>query len=630
MLAVVPLLPALSGAFIFDDFSNIINNPAFANPPSSLIEWWEGMLSSGSSSSGRPLAVLTLLVNVYFSGLDPFWFKLTNVILHGINGLLLYGLLAQVFVMNPMAPALGAARLDPRRVALFIAVAWTVLAVHVSAIMLVVQRMELLAHTFVLIGLMAYVHGRRRLIAGAPGRGAILLGLFALPAVGMLAKESAALTPVYAFLMELYLFRFAAATPAARKFIVLVFVAAGLTACGLAAIVVPPFLDPAVWQHRNFDLPQRLLTETRVLWTYLRWIIAPDLGSMGLYQDSYPVSTGVFHPPTTAAAIAGWAAVVALLLRLSRRPSLLGLGISWYLAAHLLTATIFPLELVFEHRNYTAAAGVLLAGLSLLLRVLQFERARRWAIPLTTLLLIAQVLVTGARSHEWGDPLRLAQADATRSPESPRAQYEYGRALWLRADNDIDSPYFTAAMAAFKRAAQLPGDPAMPLQALLIATNSTGQPVSDEWWSELTDRYRQRARTVSSGVALQNLVSCQISGLCRFPRERLLHVLMAAASQEPTDPETLSLYAHFAQSQLGDPSLALTLLQDAAELDPGNPLRWYQLGQALALAGRYSEALDAADRMDQADRWKRHHSKAVALRKLVHDVQQLAPTQPPG
>ena len=46
---------------------------------------------------------------------------------------------------------------------------------------------------------------------------------------------------------------------------------------------------------------------------------------------------------------------------LRRQRPLVALGIAWFFAAQLLTATVVPLELVFEHRNYFASLGICLA-----------------------------------------------------------------------------------------------------------------------------------------------------------------------------------------------------------------------------------------------------------------------------
>ena len=83
------------------------------------------------------------------------------------------------------------------------------------------------------------------------------------------------------------------------------------------------------------------------------------------------------------------ALLAALALVVRKRRPLLALGIAWFLGAQLLTATIVPLELVFEHRNYFASLGVCLAVADLLLLAPRSEGLRRLGALLALLALLA-------------------------------------------------------------------------------------------------------------------------------------------------------------------------------------------------------------------------------------------------
>ena len=52
---------------------------------------------------------------------------------------------------------------------------------------------------------------------------------------------------------------------------------------------------------------------------------------------------------------------------LQRQNPLAALGIGWFFAGQLMESTIFPLELVFEQRNYLADFGLVLTVFSLLI-----------------------------------------------------------------------------------------------------------------------------------------------------------------------------------------------------------------------------------------------------------------------
>lgn len=621
-LTPIVLAPALGGAFVFDDIPNLVDNPAFNQPIEGLRGLWQAALSSDATAAGRPLAMLTFAVNFMLTGLDPFWFKLANLVLHLTNGILLWRLLCDLLVASPMAPALQAANVDPRRAAAWLAIVWCSLAIQISAIFLVVQRMELLAHSFVLLGLICYLAGRRRMMRREPGAAFLVFaGLAILPALGALAKESAVMTPAYALLMEVFLLRFRAANPAHGRRLQLAHV--GICVAGLLVFlgwVLPASLDPGSWSRRDFDLGERLWSEARALWLYLRWILIPDLASMSLYHDAFRVSRGWTEPASTWVAAVAWIAVLTWLAIRTRRPSLSAFGVAFYLAAHLPTATVVPLELVFEHRNYTASIGVLLAALALILRLSAASGRVRAALPwLLASYLIAQWGAAGLRSLEWSDPLRHATAEAARNPDSPRAVYELGRIQYLASRGAPSHPAFAAAVASFERAAALPGASALPLQALLQAGSRAGL-ADAELWDRL-DEYLRRPRLDAQSVnALIGLVSCVGRGECRLSNARLVQALTIAANRDSPAPELLEAYATFAMTHLKDMTLAGELFGAAVQAEPGNPMRHHALAQYLAITGRFEDAERELAEMRRRDRLGRYRSSADKLAGFIAEL----------
>ena len=83
--------PGLNGSFEFDDIANIIVNKTLSVDEFSLQALKDIALSrSNNSGSGRPLSFLSFAVNINTTGLDPFYFKLTNLLIHLLNGLLAF------------------------------------------------------------------------------------------------------------------------------------------------------------------------------------------------------------------------------------------------------------------------------------------------------------------------------------------------------------------------------------------------------------------------------------------------------------------------------------------------------------------------------------------------------------
>src|SRR5690348_6776422 len=195
---------------------------------------------------------------------------------------------------------------------------------------------------------------------------------------------------------------------------------------------------------------------------------------LSLYHDEIRISTGLLTPWTTLGAFLLLAALIGVAIWLRNRRPLVSLGIGWFFAAQLLTATIIPLELVYEQRMYFASIGVLLAAGALLLGL-------RWkiALPILRGFLVAVVLLwfataTNLRAREWSNPLGLAVTEADRHPESPRAVYEAGRLL-LIASNYGPGKALDNAWKYLRQTAAIPGSSALADQAMIMITDHQHQ-----------------------------------------------------------------------------------------------------------------------------------------------------------
>ena len=258
------------------------------------------------------------------------------------------------------------------------------LPINLTGVLYVVQRMESMANLFVLLGLIGYVAGRRRMLrvvsardddASTPVQHASSLRDFMLcvfsitvpTAVGILAKETAVMLPLYALLIEWVLFHFALRNGRKDRRIIALFLLVLLLpmVLGLAALL-PGILTPETWATRDFTLGTRLLSEARIVTDYIRWTLLPTPDALSFYHDDFRVSTGLLTPWTTLASMLFLAGLIALMLWLRSRLPLVTLGIALFLGCQLLTGTIIPLELIYEHRNYFASFGLLLALVPLL------------------------------------------------------------------------------------------------------------------------------------------------------------------------------------------------------------------------------------------------------------------------
>ena len=159
--------PGLWGSWLFDDYPNIVENPGVHMHHVDVASITRAALSSPSSVFKRPLTSLTFAANYLLDGLHPFGWKFANLLIHLLNGLLFYFLARGLLGLVRAPPGIqrtGPARTHHAIVAACIAGAWMLLPINLTGVLYVVQRMESLANVFVLLGLLGYLAGRRRML----------------------------------------------------------------------------------------------------------------------------------------------------------------------------------------------------------------------------------------------------------------------------------------------------------------------------------------------------------------------------------------------------------------------------------------------------------------------------------
>ena len=281
-------------------------------------------------------------------------------------------------------------------------------------------------------------------------------------------------------------------------------------------------------------------------------------------------------------------AVLAFLAR--HRWPLVALGVGWFFMAHALTSNVIPLELAFEHRNYFAILGILLAVSQLLAALtsgLNLDARRTLAALLVSLLAVMCAL----QVNTWAEPFRLALALSTRNPGSERASYELGRVMLEASGGNQDSPLFDLAIQQWEDASKLPSRSPLAEQALIIALSHKGRPAPAEIW----DRFREKLDAGIAGPqqvsALHGVVECAAKGDCKLDNEQLLQTFGVALQRNPGSATIHSLYANFAWSVMGDTRLAIDMMEEASRLAPGNLQFKVNLAHFLEVSGADPEKL---------------------------------------
>ena len=402
--------PLLAGGFLFDDFANLKAIGEYG--PIRDLDGLARYLTSGIADPlGRPLAMASFLLDARDWPAEPGPFLRSNLLLHVLNGLLL------ILVLARLARTMGLSKAIGDSAALAGAALWALHPLWVSTVGYVVQRHAMLAATFILLGLLAWLIALAAFRQGHVGRGWLWAGL-AMPVCGVLAalsKANGMLLP----LLVLAVHYFMLARPEDRQApqrhavrLLLVFPSL-LLALGLLAAIDP---DPP---GRPWSLAERVMSQPRALVDYIFHLAIPRVDSVGLFADGFAVSRSLLSPWTALPATLFVLALMVAPFALRRSHPALAGALAFFLAGHAMESTVLPLELYFEHRNYLPA---MLLGWPLALHLLSHPWHERTGPPILGVALAVLALLTFQRAQLWADAPRQAAVRATTLPDSPRAQ----------------------------------------------------------------------------------------------------------------------------------------------------------------------------------------------------------------
>lgn len=411
LLTVMCYWPSLSGPFLFDDIPNleILGDRGGLTSTDKYLEF---IMSAQAGPLGRPLSLASFTLDGQTWPTDPHPFRVTNLVIHLVNGLLVFMLTRLIFCTAHKQDTAA-------KLALVCMALWLLHPLLVSTTAYIIQRMTQLGSLFTLAGLLCYMHGRASLLQKPRhGWAWIIAGMGFCGALALLSKESGILLPLFALVIELTIFG-TSSLPGRQGPALIATLSAPLVAViGYMALNWPATL--LAFDLRPFTMEERLLTQIVVLLDYLQQIIAPRLSGLGIFHDDFPISRGLLEPIGTLVSGLVIAVLIFLAVKLRKTWPFISLGLLWFFAAHSLEAGPISLELYFEHRNYLALLGPLVLICSLL--PLLSDKLRR-LLPLLLVLFIGmEGFLTWQAAIPWGNENRLMQTTLVEHPDSLRAQ----------------------------------------------------------------------------------------------------------------------------------------------------------------------------------------------------------------
>lgn len=570
--------PGLSGGFALDDYTNIVQNAALRVDTLSWDELSRAAFSFKAGPTMRPVSMLSFALNAYFFGGEAESFKVVNLAIHLLNGLLVFILLLQMLqaYRRHLAPSLQEHGVE--WLALVTGTLWLVHPLNLMPVLYVVQRESSLSSLFVLAGCNAYIWARTQRLAGQGGAWALWVMVPLCTLVATVCKESGALLPVYTLIIELFIFRFRGADGRRDRQALLFYLPMlVLPLCAAALWILASHGAPLDYSHRDFTLSERLMSETRILWLYIGWTYFPDLRSMGLYHDDIAVSHGLLQPATTLWAIAGLIVLAAVCLRCWRRYPLAVMGIAWFLGGQLMESTVFPLELAYEHRCYLPDLGLMLAATSVVFPLAADSRFRRPRLGVVAAVIVVCALLTWVRAADWKDNLTFSAAEARHHPQSPYATYMLGQTYANIALFEDPSKY-PEAVASLRAASLVPRSSVIPDVSLILVESQLKGLTDRDALHNIAAKLGSQRVSASDIQGLNALVECAGRRNCNLPPQDMNTMFNTALANPElgrmpgSHANVLVIYGNYLATQT-PPQLAEAreLMAQAVSIVPSEP-----------------------------------------------------------
>lgn len=570
----------LTGAFVYDDVSEILTNPAAhslaAIPRLLTVEFWQR--PPGEGVLYRPLTAATIPPLFVLGGGRAWPFHAANLALHAAVSVLL-------------AAVVGRLMGRPR-------VAWTagllfaLHPVHAEAVAWISGRSELL---WAAAGAAAW---RVHLEAREGRRPAAAAGAAALLAASLAAKETAVSLPfLFAAGDLLYpaggtggggpvrAWLRSAAFRLQALYAGVLLLWGGARFAVLGGIVRRPdevqLLNPLAGEG---FWPARPFTFLRILGRAVRESVLPGRACLDYGYDQIPLARGLLHADVAAVLLAAAAACVWAISRRGRPPGpnargLLLAGAAFALPWLPVSSLLEPALSIFSERNlYVPSLGACIAAGTLVEAATAKWGRRRIAAAAVGVAAALMAAATWARAAAFKDPLTLFATAAGNCPRSARARMLHGLSL-------EEAGRMEEAVRAYEAALDIAPEYAAARAELARALGRLGR----------RDEAARQARAARASVQpgwvetrLAVAAALREAGLAGEANEE-----MARLRREHPDDESVLFAA--AESRLREGRLveAQVLFQSQRDTSPWNPAGHNGLGAVLLARGDLAGAREA-------------------------------------
>jgi protein O-mannosyl-transferase len=490
------LLPLSFIAIIFAVYSNTFTSPPFLDDFHSFVFEKSMYLQQLSVSSilslfhtkfgyTRSIPVITLALNHKLGNSNLIYFHLVNITIHALSFLAVYFLTRQIISIAKKRNADTFSNNVAGLLPICVAALWALNPVQTNAVTYLVQRMASIQALFYVLAVGFYMKGRlSSSAAGTRKKAAAWYTAFLLSSIcAFLSKENSVVLPVMIVVVEIWFFDSELVNRAwhsLRRISWLTWLILGLV--GVATSIYGfTFLYSNIaegYAKRHFTMPERLLTEGRIVIWYISLLLWPIPGRLSMEHD-VTLSVSLLNPLSTLFSLLTIAALFGGSIYFRKKYPIITFGILWYFLNLAIESTILPLELVFEHRLYLPSFGLFLAEATILAVALRYCFVKLseadFAKVLTSLIILVaccSAMLTFLRNEDWEDMATIHYDCAVKAPASPRAQGNYANVLLKIAQPEEAIKYGEKALQLGKPGLEVYG---LAANAIVTALSQLGK-----------------------------------------------------------------------------------------------------------------------------------------------------------
>jgi protein O-mannosyl-transferase len=465
--------------FHFDDQPNISDNPLIQD--ANLLFYPSQYCSQVVPGSvryipcyvfkNRYLGYISFALNYQINGLDVVGYHLVNILIHILNGILVYALVLMTFKVCQPGSLPEEDRKSGRLVGLFSALLFIVHPIQTQAVTYIVQRFASLATLFYLLTIVSYIKWKmfyQELQTITEGQGTQKIPHLVAPfyyfialvsaVCAMKTKEIAFTLPVVLVLYELFMFR----GKLKNRILYLVPFLLTLFIIPLSLLGIDRPIGSLIGEIGDATRVQTtlsrldyLFTEFRVIVTYIRLLFFPI--NQNLDYD-YPIYHSLFKSEVLLSVflIGSILALGIYFIRQCGKSSLpvrlISFGIFWFFITLAVESSVIPIiDVIFEHRLYLPSAGASIALTTLVFFIAdrvrqQLPYMKKVVIGMLVVITVVLSGVSYARNSIWKDDVTLWSDIVRLSPNKSRPYNNLGVAFNHNGQYNRAARYFYKAI----------------------------------------------------------------------------------------------------------------------------------------------------------------------------------------